>query len=58
MSQALKHFRDAGLAQLPDEDELDHIEEGRYQREPQPLYPAYGGSAYPLPQVTTGGWNR
>lgn len=58
MSQALKHFRELGLAQLPDEDELDREDEKQYQRNPSPLYPAYGGipvpSSGPSPQV----WNR
>ena len=60
MSQAVKHFRDIGLAQLPDEDELDRVEENKYKRQLLPLYPAYGGSALPtpLPQVTTGDWSR
>jgi predicted phage terminase large subunit-like protein len=58
MTQALLHLRNIGLITLPDEDEIDRIEESRYQREPQPLYPAYGGSAYPLPTVTTGSWSR
>ena len=43
MSQALSHMRALGLATLPDEDELEDIEERKYRREPNPLYPAYGG---------------
>jgi hypothetical protein len=66
ISQGLKHLRELGLITLPDEDEVDRIEESKYHREPLPLYPAYGGSAYPLPgplstqvpSVTTGDWNR
>jgi predicted phage terminase large subunit-like protein len=42
MTQALVHFRKLGLATLPDEDELEDIEEKKYHREPNPLYPAYG----------------
>jgi predicted phage terminase large subunit-like protein len=49
MSQALKHMRDLGLATLPDEDELDDIEEKKYRREPNPLYPAYGGGGLTIP---------
>lgn len=58
ISQGLKHLRELNLITLPDEDEVDRIEENKYHREPQPLYPAYGGSSYPLPTVTTGSWNR
>jgi predicted phage terminase large subunit-like protein len=40
MSQALAHLRLLGLAQMPDEDELDHIDDNKYKPRPQPLYPA------------------
>jgi predicted phage terminase large subunit-like protein len=40
MSQALAHMRALGLATMPDEDELDHIDDNKYRPEPQPLYPA------------------
>jgi predicted phage terminase large subunit-like protein len=43
MTQALTHMRALGLATLPDEDELEDIEEKQYRRAPDPLYPAYGG---------------
>lgn len=49
MSQALVHMRNLGLATLPDEDELDDIEEKKYRREPAPLYPAYGGGGLTIP---------
>src|SRR5262245_57557727 len=49
MTQALVHFRKLGLATLPDEDELDDIEEKKYRREPSPLYPAYGGGGLTIP---------
>jgi predicted phage terminase large subunit-like protein len=42
MTQALAHLRLLGLAQMPDEDELDHIDENKYVRAPQALYPALG----------------
>jgi predicted phage terminase large subunit-like protein len=42
MAQALAHMRLLGLAQLPDEDELDDIDENKYRRAPVPLYPAMG----------------
>ena len=42
MTQALIHLRQLGLAQMPDEDELDHIDENKYVRAPQALYPALG----------------
>ena len=42
MSQALLHLRLLGLAQMPDEDELDHIDDNKYVRAPQALYPAFG----------------
>jgi predicted phage terminase large subunit-like protein len=42
MTQALAHLRLLGLAQMPDEDELDHIDENKYVRAPIPLYPALG----------------
>src|SRR5215813_3501992 len=42
MSQALLHLRLLGLAQMPDEDELDHIDDNKYVRAPQSLYPAFG----------------
>ena len=56
MTQAVIHLRKLGLAQLPDEDELDDVDAHKYKREPTPLYPAYGGGVGepPLPQV----WNR
>ena len=43
MTQALAHMRQLGLAQLPDEDDLDRIEENKYVRAPTPFYPAWGG---------------
>jgi predicted phage terminase large subunit-like protein len=42
MTQALAHLRLLGLAQMPDEDELDHIDENKYVRAPVALYPALG----------------
>jgi len=42
MSQALTHLRLLGLATLPDEDEMDHIDDNKYVRAPQALYPAFG----------------
>src|SRR5262245_4602786 len=48
VSQAFAHMRLLGLATLPDEDELEDIEEKKYRREPNPLYPAYGGPPYGL----------
>ena len=44
MSQALVHMRKLGLATLPDEDELEDIEENKYRKMPDALYPAFGGS--------------
>src|SRR5215472_17479776 len=41
MSQALAHLRALGLATLPDEDELDHIDDDKYKSQPKPLYPAF-----------------
>ena len=40
MSQALAHLRSIGLATLPDEDEMDHIDDDKYKRPAIPLYPA------------------
>ena len=57
MSQALKHLRDIGLASLPDEDELEHIDDNKYRRAPAPLYPAYGGTEGQLPTMPQV-WNR
>jgi predicted phage terminase large subunit-like protein len=48
LSQAVIHMRKVGLATLPDEDELEDIEEKKYKKTPAPLYPAYGGPDYPL----------
>jgi predicted phage terminase large subunit-like protein len=45
MSQALIHLRMMGLAMLPDEDELEHIDDEKYRPRPQPLYPAMGPEA-------------
>jgi predicted phage terminase large subunit-like protein len=42
MTQALEYLRKLGLAQMPDEDELDHIDDNKYVKAPQPLYPALG----------------
>ena len=42
MTQALEYLRKLGLAQMPDEDELDHIDDNKYVRAPQPLYPGLG----------------
>jgi predicted phage terminase large subunit-like protein len=42
MSQGLKHLRDLGLAMMPDEDELEDMDEGKYKSPPQPMYPAIG----------------
>jgi predicted phage terminase large subunit-like protein len=42
MTQAMIHLRKIGLAQLPDEDELDHIDDNKYVRAPTALYPALG----------------
>jgi len=42
MTQAMVHLRTIGLAQMPDEDELDHIDDNKYVRAPQALYPALG----------------
>lgn len=42
MTQALVYLRTLGLAQMPDEDEMDHIDDHKYVRAPQPLYPALG----------------
>ena len=42
MTQALVYLRTLGLAQMPDEDEMDHIDDNKYVRAPQPLYPALG----------------
>jgi predicted phage terminase large subunit-like protein len=42
MSQALAHLRALGLAAMPDEDELDHIDDNKYRPTQQPLYPAMG----------------
>jgi len=49
MSQALIHLRKLGLAQMPDEDEMDEAYSNSYKREPTPLYPAYGGGGLLLP---------
>jgi predicted phage terminase large subunit-like protein len=49
MTQALVHMRALGLATMPDEDQLDDIEEKKYHREPSPLYPAYGGGGLTIP---------
>jgi predicted phage terminase large subunit-like protein len=49
MTQAVTHMRRLGLASLPDEDQLDDIEESKYHREPSPLYPAYGGGGLTIP---------
>ena len=54
MSQGLIHLRTLGLITLPDEQALFDDEADKYQREPQPLYPAFGGASIPMPQV----WNR
>ena len=40
-SQALAHLRALGLATLPDEDELDHIDDDKYKPSARPLYPAF-----------------
>ena len=42
-SQGLSHLRAQGLAQLPDEDELDRIDENKYRSPLTPLYPAAAG---------------
>jgi predicted phage terminase large subunit-like protein len=42
MSQALVHLRLLGLANMPDEDQLDHIDDHKYRKAPVPLYPAMG----------------
>ena len=42
MTQALVYLRTLGLAQMPDEDELDHIDDNKYMRAPVALYPALG----------------
>jgi len=41
MSQALVHLRQLGLAQMPDEDELDAVDINKYRRQPTALYPAF-----------------
>jgi len=48
MSQALIHMRKLGLATLPDEDELEDIEENKYRKTPAALYPAYAGTEFGL----------
>ena len=48
MSQAVIHMRKLGLATLPDEDELEDIEENKYRKSPAPLYPAFGGNEFGL----------
>ena len=48
MTQALAHLRALGLATLPDEDQLDDLEQNKYRKEPAPMYPAYGGAIYPM----------
>jgi predicted phage terminase large subunit-like protein len=42
MSQALAHLRLLGLAQMPDEDELEHLDDNKYRSPVKPLYPAMG----------------
>lgn len=42
ISQGLKYLRDLGLAQLPDEDELDELDPVRYPAHDKPMYPAVG----------------
>jgi predicted phage terminase large subunit-like protein len=42
MTQALIHLRTIGLITLPDEDELDLINENKYVATQQALYPALG----------------
>lgn len=42
MTQALCHLRLIGLATLPDEDELDHMDDNKYVPRQVPLYPALG----------------
>jgi predicted phage terminase large subunit-like protein len=40
ISQALIYLRKLGLITLPDEDEIDHIDDDKYRSASQPLYPA------------------
>lgn len=40
MSQALAYLRTIGLATLPDEDEMETIDDDKYKRPAAPLYPA------------------
>jgi predicted phage terminase large subunit-like protein len=40
MSQALVYLRTIGLATLPDEEEMDHIDDDKYRSPVLPLYPA------------------
>lgn len=49
MSQGLLHLRQLGLAQMPDEDELERADDNKYKSAPIPLYPAYGGGNLVLP---------
>jgi predicted phage terminase large subunit-like protein len=42
VSQALAHLRALGLATLPDEDELEDVDAGKYKPVLVPLYPAMG----------------
>jgi predicted phage terminase large subunit-like protein len=41
MTQALIHLRKLGLAQLPDEEELEDMDANKYRSHPTALYPAY-----------------
>jgi len=38
-TQAMKHLRDVGLAQRPDELDAEEYEAAQHRREPEPLYP-------------------